>query len=91
MCAGSIEISELVGSAKGAQGWFPLGQGQVVYDHPFNAQMDEALIIDFTNPSRGVSKRVSVELSRDSATILVQMIEAALLQGSKKEKAHSNN
>ena len=83
MCAGSIEVGELVGSAKGAQGWFHLTQGQVVYDHPFNAQMEEALIIDFTNPSHGVDKRVSVELSRDSAITLIKMIETALLESSK--------
>ena len=83
MCAGSIEIGELAGSAKGVHGWFPLAQAQVVYDHPYKAQMDEALIIDFTNPQRGPGQRVSVELSPDSARSLVQLIEAALLQGSK--------
>lgn len=83
MCAGSIEIGEVAGSAKGAQGWFPLAQAQVVYDHPYRAQMDEALIIDFTNPEQGPGQRVSVELSPDSARSLVQMIEAALLQGSR--------
>ena len=81
MCAGTIEVGEVVGSAKGAQGWFPLTRAQVAYDHPYQAQMDEALIIDFTNPQRGPGSRVSVELSPASARSLVYMIEAALLDG----------
>ena len=85
MCAGSIEVGEVAGSAKGARGWFPLARAQVVYDHPYQAQMDEALIIDFSNPQRGVGDRVSVELSAASARSLVQMIEAALVDG---ERAH---
>ncbi len=81
MCAGTIEIAKMSGSAKGAIGWFTVAQAQVVSDHPYRAQMDEALIIDFTNPERGPSARVSVELSGESARALIKAIEAALLDG----------
>ncbi|MBM3933077.1 MAG: hypothetical protein FJ319_02045 [SAR202 cluster bacterium] len=81
MCAGTIEIAAMAGSAKGANGWFHLAQAQVVSDHPYHAQMDEALIIDFTNPERGASARVSVELSAESARALIKAIEAALSDG----------
>ena len=81
MCAGTIEIARVGGSGKGAQGWFPLQRAQVVYDHPFHAQMDEALMIDFVNPDRGSGARVSVELSAESARSLVRVIQAALQAG----------
>ncbi len=81
MCAGHVHTTSLTGSAKGGEGWFPLQRAQVVSDHPFHAQMDEAVLIDFLNPERGVSSRVSVELSADSARALVDAIQAALAEG----------
>lgn len=81
MCAGSVDVAEVAGSAKGAKGWFPLRRVQVVYDHPYQAQMEEALIIDFVNPERGPGARVSVELSPSSARTLALMIGAALQDG----------
>ena len=78
MCEGNIEVAQVTGSAKGAQGWFPLQRAQVVYDHPFHAQLQEALIIDFVNPERGPGARLSVELSTQSARSLAHLIEAAL-------------
>ena len=79
MCAGSVEITEVAGSGKGAQGWFPLSRAQVVRDHPYHAQMEESLIVDFVNPARGPGARVSVELSVESAHRLIGVIEAALV------------
>ena len=78
MCAGSVEIAQVTGSAKGAHGWFPIQGAQIVYDHPFDAQMEMALIIDFVNQELGPGARLSVELSPESARSLVQMIDAAL-------------
>ncbi len=81
MCSGNLYAAGVSGSAKGAQGWFPVQRAQVVYDHPFHAQLEEALIIDFVNPERGPGARLSVELSADSARDLVRVIEDALRQG----------
>ena len=78
MCAGTVELAQIAGSGKGARGWFPLRRVQVVYDHPFHAQMEEALLIDFVNPEEGPGARVSVELSPESALSLVATIQAAL-------------
>ena len=76
------------GERQGApQGWFPLRRAQVVYDHPYRAQMDEALIIDFVNPERGPGARASVELSAYSARSLAQMIAAALEDGERRHGA----
>lgn len=78
MCTYSVESAELKGSAKGAQGWFPLSLATVAFDHPAHAQLDHALLIDFMNPDLGMSSRVAVELTRDSARELVKAIQAAL-------------
>ena len=78
MCAGKVEVAEIKGSGKGGRGWFPVRRAQVVYDHPFHAQLEEALIVDFVNPEDGPGARLSVELSAESARSLVQLIQAAL-------------
>ncbi len=78
MCTYSVESAELSGCAKGAEGWFPLSMATVAFDHPSHAPLDHALLIDFMNPDRGISSRVAVELTRDSARELVKAIQAAL-------------
>ena len=78
MCAGHVHTALLAGSGKGVEGWFPLQRVNVVADHPYHAQMDDAVLIDFVNPGRGASARVSVELSTESARALVDAIQAAL-------------
>lgn len=81
MCNGTIHIRDISGSAKGAGGWFPVGRAQVAYDHPFAAQMDEAVLVDLVNPDLGPAARVAMELSPQAARDLVAMIEAALQEG----------
>ena len=53
----------------------------VYYDHPYHAQLDHALGIDFVNEADGGRERVAVELSADSARALVEKILAALASG----------
>ncbi len=84
MCAGHVETVEGTGSAKGRDGWFPLGQVHAVYDHSFHAQTEESLIIDFVNPDRGPGARMSVELSANSARRLIQAIQDALEDGERR-------
>ena len=76
-----VEKAEVAGSGKGPQGWFPLKQVNVSYDHPVHAPLDHALNIDFVNESRGLGARVAVELTPESARELVALILAALAQG----------
>ncbi len=87
MCTGLIEIGPMAGSGKGAQGWFEVRQAQVAYDHPFNALMDDAVLIDFVNPALGPSARVAVEISPESARELIRLLQAALEAG---EHAHAH-
>ena len=86
MCSGQVEVAEITGSGKGARGWFALDRAQVVYDHPFHAQLEDALIIDFVNSAQGPGARVSVEVSARSARRLVQVIESALADGKRRHE-----
>ena len=81
MCTMIVENAEISGSGRGPQGWFPLRQVSVSYDHPSNAPLDHALNIDFVNEAEGLSARVAVELTPDSARQLVKTILAALDRG----------
>ena len=66
---------------KGANGWMRIDTANVYYDHPFHAQLDHALGIDFINEADGGRERVAVELSAESARRLVEKILAALASG----------
>ena len=78
MCTMIVEKVKVEGSGKGANGWFPLEQANVSFDHPFHAPLEHALNIDFVNESQGLSARVAVELSEQAARDLVRTILAVL-------------
>jgi hypothetical protein len=81
MCSYIVEKAALVGSAKGRKGWMNIDTANVYFDHPYHAQLDHALAIDFTNEGEGGRDRVAVELSAESARTLVAKILAALASG----------
>jgi hypothetical protein len=78
VCTYNTEQRAVIGSGKGAAGWFPLTTATVYYDHPVHAQAEHTLNIDFADPSRGPAARVTVELTAASACALVDAITAAL-------------
>ncbi len=78
MCTMIVEKVAVSGSGKGRQGWFPLKEASVAYDHPYHLPMEHSLNISFLNEDRGMSARVAVELTPESARALVGAIEAAL-------------
>jgi len=86
MCTYITEKAEIYGSAKGASGWMKVDTANVYFDHPYHAQLDHALGIDFVNEAAGSPERVAVELSAESARRLVVKILAALDSG---EAAHA--
>ncbi|NND49425.1 MAG: hypothetical protein HKN60_04155 [Rhizobiales bacterium] len=86
MCTYITEKAEIYGSAKGANGWMKVDAANVYFDHPYHAQLDHALGIDFVNEAAGSPERVAVELSAESARRLVARILAALESG---EAAHA--
>lgn len=78
MCTYLTESIPLDGSGKGPTGWFPLTQASVYVDHPFHAQQEHTVNIDFANPDEGPAARVAVELTEESALALIAAIQAAL-------------
>ena len=86
MCTWIIEKAEMYGSGKGADGWFRMTQANVYFDHPYDAPLDHALIIDFVADPEKPGNRVAVEISADSARRLMKSIEIALESG---KEAHT--
>lgn len=78
MCTMIARQVEIEGSGRGAEGWFPVRQANVSYDHPFNAPLEHALNVDFVNEAQGPGARVAVELTVESARALVETIIAVL-------------
>ena len=83
MCTWIVQTAEVKGSGKSADGWIPLTKANVCYDHPAHAFMEHSINIDFVNEKGGMSERVAVEISAESARQLVTAIIAALEEGSK--------
>lgn len=78
MCTMIVQQIAVDGSAKGREGWFPLRQANVSYDHPFNAPLEHTLNIDFVNEAQGPGARIAVEMSASAARALVDTILAVL-------------
>jgi Family of unknown function (DUF6295) len=68
----------VTGSGKGTGGWFPVDHVYVGYDHPFHADVEHALKIDFVNEASGPDARVAVELTREAGRELAHRILAVL-------------
>ena len=81
MCSWITEKAKLEGSGKGKNGWFPLTEANVAYDHPYHARLDHAICIDFMNPDMGLEARVAVELTWEAAEELIKAIQAAMARG----------
>ena len=79
MCSYINHHIALDGSAKGGAGWFNLMEANVYFDHPYHANLEHALTIDFMNPKDGT--RMAIELSAESAQELAQTILQALKDG----------
>jgi Family of unknown function (DUF6295) len=78
MCTYQTERLPVAGSGKGANGWFPVTDATVYFDHPVHAPLLHSLNIDFVNPAAGPSARVAVELSAESARALATAILTSL-------------
>mgnify|MGYP001433108928 CR=1 FL=1 len=88
MCTYITEKAKITGSGKGPNGWFPITEARVYYDHPFYHPADHTLNIDLINRSIGLDARVAVELTEESAQALVKAINTALKTG---EFSHSTD
>ena len=81
MCTMIAEQAGITGSGKGTPGWIKVNKVNVSYDHPTHMTIEHALNIDFVNESQGLGARVAVELTRESARQLVELIDVALERG----------
>lgn len=82
MCTMIAEQTAITGSGKGTPGWIKVNKVNVSYDHPAHMTIEHALNIDFVNEAEGLGARVAVELTRESARQLVDLIGVALEHGS---------
>lgn len=78
MCTYLTEKIEIIGSGKGATGWFGLSQATVYVDHPVHAQFGHTVNIDLSNPAMGPSARVALELTEEAALALADAIQKAI-------------
>jgi hypothetical protein len=74
MCTYITEKIDVTGSGKGPEGWFPLTEATVYFDHPVHATAEHTLNVDLRNPGRGPGARVAVELTADAARALAEAI-----------------
>jgi hypothetical protein len=88
MCTYATVHVSVDGSAKGPNGeWFRVTNGTVYFDHPVHAMAEHTLNIDLTDPSKGPSARVAMELTAAAAQQLVEAIQAALASAPAELKA----
>ena len=81
MCTMITEQAGIVGSGKGTPGWIKVDRVNVSYDHPAHMTIEHTLNIDFVDQSGTLGDRVAVELTRESARRLVDLIGVALERG----------
>ena len=78
MCTMIASKTPVTGGGKGPQGWFPVTQANVGYDHTTFLQNEHALLLDFVNPALDPGARVAVELDVASGKALVAQLRAAI-------------
>ena len=82
MCSYIVEKAQMVGTAKGPNSrWMRIDTANVYYDHPYEAQLDHALCVDFVCEADGGCERVAIEISRQAALDLIEKIKSALASG----------
>lgn len=78
MCTMIAMSASVTGAGKGADGWFPVTQATVGYDHATHSPTEHALLLDFTNYDLGVEARVALELDLSSGRALIAQLQAAI-------------
>lgn len=78
MCTNISNTTQVVGTAKGREGWFDVTVACVGYDHATHSSAEHALLLDFINPELGPAARVGLELDLASGRALVAELQAAI-------------
>lgn len=85
MCTSIVELAKAEGMAKGEDGWFPVSQAVVSYDHARHALLADAITIDFFNEALPPSQRAGVELTLESAKALHAALTKAIADAEAEE------
>jgi Family of unknown function (DUF6295) len=80
MCTMIAVTAAVRGAGKGAEGWFPINQSTVGYDHATHTTDEHALLLDFVNYEIGTDARVALELDLDSGRALLAQLASAISQ-----------
>ncbi|MFC7540286.1 DUF6295 family protein [Siccirubricoccus deserti] len=86
MCTSIIEIVAAEGMAKRGEGWFPLTQAVVAYDHARHAPLADVITLDFFNAGLEPGARAGVELTLDSAKGLRAALDRAIAAADSKRR-----
>ena len=78
MCTYQTQMVDVTGSGWNAAEWFGLGRAVVSFDHPEDAALEHALVIDLRGRSGDPNERVAVELDAASARRLADAILVSL-------------
>ena len=80
MCTMICAKTLITGVGRGAEGWFPITQANIGYDHATHSQAEHALLLDFVNPGLGVGARIAVEMDLASGKALISQLQAAIAE-----------
>ena len=78
MCTSIVEIARAEGMAKRGDGWFPLTQTVVAYDHARHAPLGDVITLDFVNTALDPGARAGVELTLETAKELRAALDRAI-------------
>lgn len=78
MCTMIATSAAVTGAGRGAEGWFPVTQATVGYDHATHSGTEHALLLDFTNYELGLGARVALELDLTSGRVLLEQLQSAI-------------
>jgi hypothetical protein len=78
MCTMIAVTESISGVGKGRDGWFPITQATVGYDHSTHSSEEHALLLDFVNYAIGTGARVALELDLESGRALVAQLQSAI-------------
>jgi hypothetical protein len=78
MCTAISDTASIRGAGKGAQGWFPIIQATVAYDHATHSTAEHALLLDFANYEIGTGARVALELDLASGRALLEQLRSTI-------------
>jgi hypothetical protein len=78
MCTSISDTTSINGAGKGSQGWFPITQATVGFDHATHTGAEHALLLDFANYDLGTDARVALELDLTSGKALLEQLRGAI-------------